>query len=102
MTSGNLRIATWNLCLGISNKRDYIRSILIQEKIDILNMQETELDPQTDSCALDIRRYRLELEINEYKIRTRIYISNKLKCTRKADLELANCHIIVLDLNLNT
>ena len=37
-----IKVATWNLCLGITNKRDYIRTVLEDMDIDIMNMQETE------------------------------------------------------------
>jgi hypothetical protein len=50
-----LKIATWNLCLGVSNKRDYIRQILNEHEIDILNMQETDLKPNTNPLHLSIK-----------------------------------------------
>ena len=102
MTVPHLKIATWNLCLGLSNKRDYVRNLLIDEKLDILNMQETDLHPNTDSKHLSIKGYKLELEKNSEKIRVRIFVSNKVKYRRRTDLEIENGHMIVLDLKLKS
>jgi hypothetical protein len=102
MKNSKLKISTWNLCLGISNKRDYIRSTLIEEEIDILNMQETELHPDNETNQLSIKGYKLELEKNSKKIRVGIYIANRIKYRRRTDLELEDGHIIVLDLKLNS
>ena len=38
-----LTIATWNVCLGISNKKDRITESLNENGIDICAIQETEI-----------------------------------------------------------
>ena len=38
-----VRIATLNLCLGLKNKKDLVKSALLEHKIDILCMQEKKL-----------------------------------------------------------
>ena len=38
----NLKLATWNLCLGISNKKDIITEYLKSNDISDCCMQETE------------------------------------------------------------
>jgi exonuclease III len=100
MTSNNLKMATWNLCLGVSNKRDYIRNTLIETRIDILNMQETELHEKTDPTQLSIKRYKLALKKSMMKIRVGMYISNNVKYRRGVDLEMQDGHMIIIDLKL--
>jgi hypothetical protein len=63
-------------------------------------MQETELNPNTNSNHLSIKGYTLEIEENDHKIRTGTYVSNKIKYKRRKDLEMKNGHIVVLDLSL--
>ena len=40
----DLNIATLNLCLGLKNKKEEIKRLIIDNKIDILCTQETELE----------------------------------------------------------
>ena len=42
-TKMSYNIATLNLCLGLPNKKNLVKEIIINEKIDILCLQETEL-----------------------------------------------------------
>ena len=37
-----LKIATLNLCLGLKNKKDLVKIILLENDIDVLLMQEVE------------------------------------------------------------
>jgi len=69
-----LNIATWNLCLGLFHKKDYVRNLLYENDIDILNLQETELGPDIDLNNLNIKGYVLEVETNEKKKRVATYI----------------------------
>ena len=39
-----LKIATLNLCLGLKFKKDFVKNILLENEIDILLVQETELE----------------------------------------------------------
>ena len=71
-----IKIATLNLCLGLKNKRDLIKDILVRNKIDILALQETELEPSLDLNLVNIAGYKFESEINEYKQRVGFYIKN--------------------------
>ena len=96
-----IRIATWNLCLGMFQKRDYIRDLLFRKKIDVLNMQEVELNPDTDPKYLSIKGFKLELGVNEDKIRVGTYVSNKIKYKRRMDLETKNSNIVIIDLLQN-
>ena len=47
----NLKIGTLNLCLGLKNKKDLVKAILIENNIDILCMQEIEVEHDFD-CNL--------------------------------------------------
>ena len=38
-----LKIATWNLCLGLKNKKDTVYGCLNEEKIDIAMLQEVDI-----------------------------------------------------------
>jgi exonuclease III len=93
-----MNIATWNLCLGLSKKKDYIREILAELKIDILNLQETKLNPTMNPDLMCIKGYKLEIEQNDDKVRTATYIRKDIDYKRRKDLEMKNGHMIVIDL----
>ena len=38
-----VKIATWNVCLGLKSKKEYVKSKIIEEKIDICCIQESEI-----------------------------------------------------------
>ena len=44
MMDKNLNIATWNLCLGIANKKDTVTSYLTSNNIQVCCLQETEVN----------------------------------------------------------
>ena len=35
---------TLNLCLGLKNKKDHVKNILVQNQVDIFCVQETEIE----------------------------------------------------------
>ena len=37
---GQIKIASWNLCLGLANKKDYVASMIKENNIYICCMQE--------------------------------------------------------------
>ena len=41
----NITIGTWNLCLGLRNKKDYVSKIINENKLDIVCLQETDIEP---------------------------------------------------------
>jgi exonuclease III len=71
-----LKIATWNLCLGLFHKKDYVRKQLYKNNIDLLTLQETELSPELQLENLQIKGYSIK---------------------RRVDLEKENLHVIILD-----
>ena len=93
----NLRLGTWNLCLGLSNKKEMITDYLKNGNIDICCLQETEIPMNYPEEILNCDDYLLELEQNDDKKRVGIYISKNLKYERRYDLEKLNCHIIIID-----
>ena len=72
------KIATWNMCLGLFHKKDYVRYILQEYNIDVLSLQETELERDIDEKILQIKGYSLELENNDQKRRVAMYISKSI------------------------
>ena len=93
-----IKIATLNLCLGLQNKKPLIKQILIQEKIDILCLQETELNKNLDHNLLSFPGFCYESETNDIISRVGIYIKNDINFVRKTELEGINQHIIVIDI----
>ena len=82
-----LKIGTLNLCLGLKGKKDLVKNILMENKIDILAIQEVEIGPDFDENTLVIPGYTLETENNTHKKRNGFYISNCLKYSRLDHLE---------------
>ena len=93
-----IKIATLNLCLGLQNKKPLIKQILIQEKIDILCLQETELNKNFDHNLLSFPGFCYESETNDIISRVGIYIKNDINFVRKTELEGVNQHLIVIDI----
>ena len=69
-----IKIATWNLCLGLLQKIDYVKTCLKLHSIDVLNLQETELKPDIPIQTLHIPGYTIELENNQIKRRIATYM----------------------------
>ena len=76
-------ISTLNLCLGLKHKMLEIEQLLIENKIDVLCLQEMEVEIFFDSNLLAINGYRLELENNSEKARTGFYIRNLVNYKRR-------------------
>ena len=49
-----LKIATLNLCLGLKFKKDLVKNILLENEIDVLSLQETEIESDFDCELLSI------------------------------------------------
>jgi hypothetical protein len=96
-----LKIATWNLCLGLFHKKDYVRTQLHENNIDILTLQETDLSPELQLENLQIKGYSIEVENNNKKRRVAIYVKNSISYKRRIELEKENLHVIVLDIEIS-
>ena len=97
--SNELVIASWNVCLGITNKKDFIEHEIVKEKIDICCVQECEVPNNIDEKTLTFAGYNIELEDNDYKKRTGIYVRNTISYQRKRELEEPNSNIVIIDVS---
>ena len=98
MMENNIKIATWNLCLGLQHKKDYVKSLLEEYNIAILNLQETEIPPGLNSKILEIPNYTLETEKSLSKRRVATYINKNIRYRRRFDLENEGEHMLVIDI----
>ena len=97
MEESNLKIGTWNLCLGLSNKKDIVTKYLKMNDIAICCLQETEVQSNFPTDILNLNDYVLEPENCIDKRRAGIYCRTNVNYTRRRDLELNDCHIVVID-----
>ena len=63
----NINIATWNLCLGIANKKDTFTAYLTANEIQICCLQETGIPMGFPDNLLNCNGYYIELEMNSLK-----------------------------------
>ena len=96
-----LKIATLNLCLGLKNKKDLVKNILLSNEIDILAMQEIELESTFDANLLSIPGYTLETENTKYKKRVGTYIRTTLKYERMPQLEEVDNNLVIMNWRIN-
>ena len=73
-----IKIETLNLCLGLKNKRIDVESLLINNDIKVLCLQEVEIEWGFDPETLKLKNFQFELETNSLKSRTAIYVSNSI------------------------
>jgi endonuclease/exonuclease/phosphatase family metal-dependent hydrolase len=94
----NLKICTWNVCLGAKFKKHHIISLLEEHSIDILCIQEAEIKYDDDTSLLDIQGYSVEIEkgIQNEKRRTMLYVKNSVKYVRQIQTEKSGAHIMLL------
>ena len=97
-----LTIATWNLCLGLPNKKDIVVDILSLKKINICCLQETEIPSGFPETILNCSGFTIELEMNSEKKRAGIYISTEVNYIRRNDLEQENMHAVIIDVKAET
>ena len=96
--SNETRIGTLNLCLGLRNKKEEVKRLIVEKNIDILCMQETEIPKEFPIQMLTFKGYNFENENDSYKSRCGIYISNNVSYLRRNDLETNGIHAIIIDL----
>ena len=81
-----MKISTWNVCLGLTTKKDDVTRILNDNKIDVCCIQEAEIPLNFPINDLTIKGYSIEVESNAFKIRTCTYIRNGISYKRRKDL----------------
>ena len=92
-----MKVATWNICLGMKNKKDYIYQVMKEKEIDICLLQEVELEKDYDVNLLTDKEYRVEVETNNIKSRTAILIKDNIEYVRQSVLEDVNSGIVIID-----
>ena len=92
-------IGSLNLCLGLHNKREVVKKIIVENKIDILCLQEIEIPVDYTINLLMFKGYAFEKEINNVKSRCGIYISNNLSHLRHTYLEVPNMNVMIIGIN---
>ena len=96
-----VKIATWNLCLGLITKKDYVINALKTENIDICLAQEVEIKNGYDIQLLTDRNYKIEVEVATIKSRNATLIKNGINYERRIDLEGIDSHLVIIDVNLS-
>ena len=94
-----MKIATWNLCLGLANKKDYVINTIRNERIDICGLQEIEINKDFPKQNLSAKGYKFESESNDIKARVGLYINTNIVYDRRKDLEGINNSLIIIDFN---
>ena len=95
-----IKLATWNLCLGLINKRDVVTELIKTNKIDICCLQEVDIPAAYDHKILEFNGYSVEIEKHNVKSRCGIYIKNGIPYHRKQDLEDQDSGLVIIDLEL--
>ena len=99
MTQNKITIASLNLCLGLKNKKEEVKRLIIENEIDILCVQETEIQPDYPINLLTFSGYNYESESNNLKARCGIYVANSISYVRRHEMETKNIHVMIIDLN---
>ena len=95
-----VKVASWNLCLGLINKKDHVLSTLKHEEIDICLAQEVEIKKDYDLQLLSDLTYKIEVEVATCKSRNATFIKNGINYERRLDLEGINNHLVIIDVNM--
>ncbi len=82
---------------GLSNKKDLVKGLMIEEKIHILRLQGTELVYNRDHNLINIPGYFYELEINNKSSRVGCYLESNVTLVRPKDLDGINSFLIIFD-----
>ena len=94
----SIKLASWNVCLGLKNKKETVYEEIKERNIDICLLQEVEILKDYDKDLLTSKDYNIEVEINETKARSAIIIKDNIEYERRPDLEEMNLGIIIIDL----
>ena len=96
-----IKLATWNICLGLKNKKDYIYQVICEEKIDICLLQETEILKDYPIELLSAKNFKIEPEKSVSKARTAIIICDGINYERKREIEKTDSGIVIIDVFTN-
>ena len=95
-----IKIATWNLCLGLKKKKDYVYDTIRKEKIDVCMLQEVEINKDYPINILTAKDYKIEIEKNDTKARVAIIVNNDIEYERLYEYERPDLGVIAIDLNV--
>jgi exonuclease III len=93
-----IKLSTWNICLGLKNKKDYIYQVIDEKEIDVCLLQEVEIDKDYDANLLTKGQFKIEVEKNKVKARVAILIKDNVEYVRRRDLEGEDLGIVIIDL----
>ena len=93
-----MNVGTWNICLGLKSKKDYVKEKIKELNLDVCCIQECEIKKDYNKDILSFRNYNIEVENNSLKSRCCIYIKNNLQYKRRDDLEGIDNNIVILEL----
>ena len=96
MIDKHMNFATWNLCLGLPNKKGIVIETLKRNNIAVCALQETEISKDFPEMILNSEEFNLELELNTGKKRVGFYIRNDVRYKRRNDLEKENVHVLII------
>ena len=99
--NSDIKLASWNLCLGLANKKEVVSRTILEKKIDICVMQEIDIHPDYNTDLLTFRGYGLITENNNMKKRTGMYIRNEIDYNRKEELEGNGSGLVIIDVKLD-
>ena len=92
-----VKIATWNICLGLKSKKEYVKLKIIEEKIDICCIQESEIPKDFPRDILSFKGYSLEVETNTIKSRCCTYVRGGIPYVRRSDIEGIDNNIVIIE-----
>jgi hypothetical protein len=83
-------------------KKDLVKQIILNRKIDIMCVQETELNTNLDHSLLSFPSYIYEPEKCAIKARVGLFIHSGIKYVKRLDLEDVDCHVMIVDVPSET
>jgi exonuclease III len=72
--------------------------MIINNQIDILCIQETEIEANVDPKLMSFENFNFESESNQTKSRVGCYDNSNLNYARKCELEGANNHLVIINI----
>ena len=97
-----VKIATWNVCLGLKNKKTYVSKTIEENGIDICCIQECDIKKDYPANILTFKNFNLEVEKNSIKARCCTYIRGGVPYVRRDDLEGMDNNLVIIQMKTNT
>ena len=85
--NSKLKLASWNLCLGLTNKKDYVTEIIKRNEIEVCCMQETEVKVDYNNFTLVFSNL---LSQRSVKVVTTLLLELSFVLVRLTTLSLTN------------